>query len=77
MDARLVSQAFFHSGNIKQTLEGKKKNLSFHFPDAEQRPVKSKSLPRTLSFLVGLRLFSHVCSLSPDISRVDWWQRPR
>lgn len=25
MDARLVSQAFFHSGNIKQTLEEKKK----------------------------------------------------
>lgn len=23
MDARLVSQAFFHSGNIKQTLEKK------------------------------------------------------
>lgn len=36
MDARLVSQALFHSSNIKQTLK-KNPNLSFHFPDAEQK----------------------------------------
>lgn len=42
-----------------------------------KRPVKFNSLSRTLSFSVRLRLFIQVCSLSPDISRVGWWQSLR
>lgn len=40
MDARLVSQALFHSSNIKQTLKKKKKTCLSTFQMQNKRPVK-------------------------------------